>query len=49
MTAEAPPASNPCQDAMQGPTPFTGDASEPTDIARWRHAERNRLRAGRIA
>lgn len=41
-------SSNPCQDGMQAPTPFAGDPAQPTDIARWRHAERNRLRSERL-
>lgn len=41
-------SSDPCQAAMQDPVPFTGDPSQPTDIARWRHAERNRLRSARL-
>lgn len=44
----APVASDPCQAQAQAPAPFTGDPGNPVDVARWRHAERNRLRAARL-
>lgn len=49
MTDTPLPASNPCQSGeTDAGTPFTGDPSDPVEVARWRHAERNRLRTDRL-
>lgn len=42
-----PLSSNPCQADQIGERPFTGDPSDPLDVAAWRHDERQRLRAER--
>ena len=42
-------SSNPCQDGQaDGPVPFAGDPADAMAVARWRHGERNRLRAARM-
>lgn len=44
-----PLSSDPCQAARISEGPFTGDPASPLDVAAWRHAERQRLRAERKA
>lgn len=42
-------SSNPCQSGeTDGAAPFDGNPADPTEVARWRHGERNRLRMARL-